>query len=233
MTSEDVIHSFYIPAFRVKPDVVPGPLHLALVQGHQAGRLPPVLRRVLRHQALGDDRQRHRDGAAATTRPGCAGGTGGKSMVACGRRSSSPSLACVTCHRADRRTARGPTLEGVYGQPGDARRRPHGDRRRGLHPRVDPQPARRRSSPASSRSCRPSRGRSARSSCSQLDRLRQVAGRHRQLARGGTAGRRADRPDAPRPARAPRTRSETTPWTRQHRSALATTAETASSGRTI
>ena len=35
MTSEDVIHSFYVPAFRVKQDVVPGPLHHALVRGDQ------------------------------------------------------------------------------------------------------------------------------------------------------------------------------------------------------
>ena len=26
MTSEDVIHSFFVPAFRIKQDVVPGPL---------------------------------------------------------------------------------------------------------------------------------------------------------------------------------------------------------------
>ena len=29
MTSEDVIHDFFVPAFRVKADVIPGPLHAA------------------------------------------------------------------------------------------------------------------------------------------------------------------------------------------------------------
>ena len=29
MTSEDVIHSFFVPAFRIKQDVLPGPLHHA------------------------------------------------------------------------------------------------------------------------------------------------------------------------------------------------------------
>ena len=35
MTSEDVIHSFFVPAFRIKQDVVPGPLHDDLVRGDQ------------------------------------------------------------------------------------------------------------------------------------------------------------------------------------------------------
>ena len=52
MTSEDVIHSFYVPAFRVKQDVVPGPLHEGLVPGDRAGRVPDLLRGVLRHRPL-------------------------------------------------------------------------------------------------------------------------------------------------------------------------------------
>ena len=52
MGSEDVIHSFYIPAFRVKADVIPGPLQHAVVHGDQAGHVSPVLRGVLRHEAL-------------------------------------------------------------------------------------------------------------------------------------------------------------------------------------
>ena len=56
MTSEDVIHSFFVPAFRIKHDVVPGPLHDGLVRGDEAGQVPPLLRRVLRHAALGHDR---------------------------------------------------------------------------------------------------------------------------------------------------------------------------------
>ena len=52
MSSEDVIHGFFVPAFRVKMDVVPGSYTHALVQGHHAGQVPPVLRRVLRHRAL-------------------------------------------------------------------------------------------------------------------------------------------------------------------------------------
>ena len=37
MGSEDVIHSFYIPAFRVKADVDPRPLQHDVVHGDEAG----------------------------------------------------------------------------------------------------------------------------------------------------------------------------------------------------
>ena len=58
MTSEDVIHDFFVPAFRVKADVDARPLHAPLVPADQAGPLSPVLRRVLRHAALRHDRRR-------------------------------------------------------------------------------------------------------------------------------------------------------------------------------
>ena len=37
MTSEDVIHSFYVPSFRVKQDVVPGRIPRLWFQPHQGG----------------------------------------------------------------------------------------------------------------------------------------------------------------------------------------------------
>ena len=49
MTSEDVIHSFFVPAFRVKADVVPGRYTTAWFQATKPGTLSPLLRRVLRH----------------------------------------------------------------------------------------------------------------------------------------------------------------------------------------
>ena len=56
LTSEDVIHSFFVPAFRMKKDAVPGRYNVAWFQATKPGTLPPVLRRVLRHRALADDR---------------------------------------------------------------------------------------------------------------------------------------------------------------------------------
>ncbi len=52
MTSQDVIHSFYIPAFRIKQDVFPGRYTFALVPRHQARHLSSILRGILRHAAF-------------------------------------------------------------------------------------------------------------------------------------------------------------------------------------
>ena len=70
MTSEDVIHDVFVPAFRVKADVIPGRYTQPLVPADQAGPLSPVLRRVLRHPAFRDDRRGDRDGAERVSRPG-------------------------------------------------------------------------------------------------------------------------------------------------------------------
>ena len=77
LTSEDVIHSFYVPAFRVKQDAVPGPLHDAVVQGDEARQVPSLLRRVLRHAALGHDRLDRRDGPGRLPGVAAASGSGG------------------------------------------------------------------------------------------------------------------------------------------------------------
>ena len=62
MSSQDVIHSFYVPAFRIKQTCC-RPLHVNVVPSDQGGHLSPVLRRVLRHGALGHDRRSGGDGA--------------------------------------------------------------------------------------------------------------------------------------------------------------------------
>ncbi len=61
MTSQDVIHDFYIPAFRVKKDVLPGRYYLDLVPADRDGHVPSFLRAILRHEPLGDDRLGVRD----------------------------------------------------------------------------------------------------------------------------------------------------------------------------
>ena len=63
MTSEDVIHDVFVPAFRVKADVLPGRYTQHLVSGDEAGTLSPVLRRVLRHPPFRHDRAGRSDGA--------------------------------------------------------------------------------------------------------------------------------------------------------------------------
>ena len=55
MTSEDVIHDVFLPAFRIKQDVLPGRYTSAVVRGDEGGGLSIILRRILRHPAFGDD----------------------------------------------------------------------------------------------------------------------------------------------------------------------------------
>ena len=138
LTSEDVIHSFFIPAFRVKQDAIPGRYTTMWFEATKPGALPPLLRRVLRHQALGDDRLRSWSWSRRPSRPGWPGGAGEVSLAAAGEKLFQE-LGCVTCHRADSE-GRGPRLRGPVRAAGAARRRRDGGRRRGLHPRVDREP---------------------------------------------------------------------------------------------
>ena len=64
MTSEDVIHSFFVPDFRTKQDVVPGRYSTTWFKPTKTGQVPPLLRRILRHQPLPHDRLDLRHGAA-------------------------------------------------------------------------------------------------------------------------------------------------------------------------
>ena len=57
MTSRDVIHSFYVPAFRMKQDVVPGRYYTAWFEANEPGHLRDRLRRVLRREPLADARR--------------------------------------------------------------------------------------------------------------------------------------------------------------------------------
>ena len=68
MTSQDVIHSFSVPAFRLKADVLPGRFTTLWFQATQLGRLSAVLLGVLRHRPLGDARHDHRDAAGGLRR---------------------------------------------------------------------------------------------------------------------------------------------------------------------
>ena len=96
----------------------PGTLQLAVVHGDEAGTLSPVLRRVLRHQALGDDRLGHRDGAGGLSRRGSAADRPTASPVAAGEKLFQD-LACNTCHQPGPQ-GRGPVLARHLRQAGRA-----------------------------------------------------------------------------------------------------------------
>ena len=57
LISQDVFHSFSIPAFRVKREVIPGRYHDGVVYADAAGNLSPLLYAVLRYAAFADDRR--------------------------------------------------------------------------------------------------------------------------------------------------------------------------------
>lgn len=114
LASEDVIHSFYIPAFRVKQDAVPGRYSSIWFQATKPGTY-----HLFCAEYCGTEHSRM-IGWVIVMEPQAyetwlAGGGAGKSMVASGAELFQ-SLACVTCHRATAagRVARGPALEGLF-----------------------------------------------------------------------------------------------------------------------
>ena len=124
MSSQDVIHSFFVPAFRIKQDVLPGRYTIDLVPSHEDWDLSLVLRRILRHAALGDDRGSGGDGAIGLS--GLADGEWRHRLAALHRPAdvlangmrNLPSLRYPGPRAQPGRRLR---------QAGDAGRRPHGD----------------------------------------------------------------------------------------------------------
>ena len=119
LQSEDVIHSFFVPAFRVKQDAVPGRVTSVWFQATKPGTY-----HLFCAEYCGGEHSRM-IGSVIVLEPRdyeswLAGATAGQSMAASGA-ALFESLACVTCHRADApgsiaggRLARGPSLEGLY-----------------------------------------------------------------------------------------------------------------------
>ncbi|HEX4495253.1 MAG TPA: cytochrome c oxidase subunit II [Thermoanaerobaculia bacterium] len=114
IASEDVIHSFYIPAFRIKQDAVPGRYTSIWFKATKPGTY-----HLFCAEYCGTEHSRMIGSVIVMEQHDyetwMAGGTPGKSMVASGA-DLFTSLACVTCHRAAPGIVqRGPKLEGVFG----------------------------------------------------------------------------------------------------------------------
>jgi len=114
MTSEDVIHDFYVPAFRVKKDVVPGRYTSLWFQATKTGTY-----HLFCGQYCGAD---HAEmiGWVYVMEPSdyaawLAGGATHESMTQAGERLFTQ-LGCGTCHMPDN-SGRGPSLVGLYGNP--------------------------------------------------------------------------------------------------------------------
>ena len=93
--SEDVIHDFFMPAFRVKMDAVPGKMTTMWFQATQAGHVPHLLFSVLRHEALGHGGPGDGDGAAGLR--GVAGGRPRDSVASLDAEPASSSSRIYAC----------------------------------------------------------------------------------------------------------------------------------------
>ena len=113
MASEDVIHSFYVPAFRMKRDVLPGKVATYWFEATRPGRYHLFCAEYCgtKHSGM--------IGWVEVMDPvdfqsWLAGGTGSESLASAGAKLFAQH-ACNTCHRSDS-LARGPNLEGLFGK---------------------------------------------------------------------------------------------------------------------
>jgi cytochrome c oxidase subunit 2 len=114
LTSQDVIHDFFVPAFRIKTDVVPGRYMTVWFEPSKTGTFrlfcaeycgtqhSGMLGRIVVMQPR--DYQNWLSGQAS-----------GMTLAAAGARLFQ-SLGCVACH-SEKDSARGPSLAGLFGKP--------------------------------------------------------------------------------------------------------------------
>jgi cytochrome c oxidase subunit II len=113
MTSEDVIHDFFVPAFRVKADVLPGRFTEIWFQPTVPGRFHLFCAEYCgtKHSGM--------IGQVVVMEPSAyqtwlSGGAPEGSLASAGAKLFAD-LACNTCHRPDAQ-GRGPVLEGLFGK---------------------------------------------------------------------------------------------------------------------
>ena len=114
MSSQDVIHSFYVPAFRIKQDVLPGRYTTAWFRATKPGVYHLFCAEYCGTQHSG------MIGQIVVMEPAqyeawLSGGPANGSLAANGE-SIFQQLGCPTCHRSDTQ-GRGPNLAGVFGRP--------------------------------------------------------------------------------------------------------------------
>jgi len=114
MTSEDVIHDFYIPAFRIKKDALPGRYSSIWFQATEIGDYHFFCAQYCGAEHSGMIGWVHVMSPSAYAQ-WLSGGAKGESMAQAGERLFTQ-LGCITCHVADG-TGRGPVLQGVFGHP--------------------------------------------------------------------------------------------------------------------
>jgi cytochrome c oxidase subunit 2 len=115
MTTEDVIHSFFIPAFRTKADVVPGRYTYLWFEATKPGRYHLFCAEYCgtNHSGM--------TGSIVVMEPTeyddwLSGGANQQSPVAAGQQLFQ-TLGCATCHREGGEGGRGAVLTGLFGKP--------------------------------------------------------------------------------------------------------------------
>jgi cytochrome c oxidase subunit 2 len=113
MGTEDVIHSVFVPAFRVKADVVPGRITSVWWEPTKAGRYELFCAEYCgtKHSGM--------IGWIVVQEPAeyqawLSGNAGGGTLASTGEKLFQ-TLACNSCHKTDQ-SGRGPALEGVFGK---------------------------------------------------------------------------------------------------------------------
>jgi len=114
MSSQDVIHSFFVPAFRVKADVLPGRYTMIWFRPTKAGTYDLFCSQYCGTQHSG------MIGQVIVMDPTAyqawlSGGTATGTLASNGQQLFQQ-LGCSTCHRSDTQ-GRGPNLVGVFGKP--------------------------------------------------------------------------------------------------------------------
>ena len=135
LASEDVIHDFFVPAFRVKMDVVPGHYNTMWFRPTKAGRYHFFCSQYCgtNHAFMG--------GWVTVMEPSdyaawLSGSTAGRRNPVVAGEKLFAEKACSTCHLANG-TGRAPSLNGMYGAQGSPGGWLHCHCGRSLHPRID------------------------------------------------------------------------------------------------
>jgi cytochrome c oxidase subunit II len=133
ITSRDVIHSFYLPAFRIKMDALPGRYTEMGFTADRPGRYPLFCAEYcgLKHSyMIGEivvlpgpefdawiaEQRRGRPQAADSAQVATEGAPPGTSLVVQGARLVAEQ-GCLKCHTEDGAPHIGPTFRGLYGRP--------------------------------------------------------------------------------------------------------------------
>ena len=116
MSSQDVIHSFYVPAFRVKRDVLPNRYQIAWFEAHATGEYDLFCTEYCgtsHSEMIGKVRVLPQSEYEAWLEEQSFGGEGADPAEV-GRKLYT-AKACMTCHTIDGTPGNGPSFLGVYG----------------------------------------------------------------------------------------------------------------------